>query len=186
MAARAEATASRLGRRAEPEWVLVPGSERDIDAVVRQCRRLVNRRAGLAAGVAVLPVPGLDWLTDVATLVKLIPEINAAFGLTPAQIERLAPERQIVVYKAISAGGGMVVGKVVSKELVLRMLKLVGVRLTTQQAAKYVPLAGQVVSAALTFSALKLVCEWHIRQCVAVSRQLMLEAPVAAPVSPPR
>ena len=165
--------------RAEPEWVLVPGTERDIDAVVRLCRRMVNRRAGLAAGIAVLPVPGLDWLTDVATLVKLIPEINAAFGLSPAQIERLAPERQLAVYKAISTGGSLVGGKVVSRDLVLRLLKLVGVRLTTQQAAKYVPLAGQVVSAALTFTALKLVCELHIRQCIAVSRQLMLEAPPA-------
>lgn len=197
MAARAEPAPARRGlaaigwpgrassARTEPEWVLVPGTERDIDAVVRQCRRIVNRRAGLAAGIAVLPVPGLDWLTDVATLVKLIPEINAAFGLSPAQIERLAPERQLAIYKAISTGGSLVVGKVVSRDLVLRLLKLVGVRLTTQQAAKYVPVAGQVVSAALTFTALKLVCELHIRQCVAVSRQLMLEAPAPQPTQQP-
>lgn len=162
-------------------WVLVPGSERDIESVACQCRRLVNRRALVAAGVAVLPVPGLDWLTDVGTLVKLIPEINAAFGLTPAQIEQLAPERRLAVYKAVSAGGSMVIGKLVSRDLVLRLLKLVGVRLTTQQAAKYVPVAGQAISAALTFSALKLVAEQHIRQCMAVSRQLLIEAPVAVP-----
>ena len=174
----AAATESR-GHRAAPvtDWVLVPGTEPDIEAVARQCRRLVNRRALLAAGVAVLPVPGLDWLTDVATLVKLIPEINAAFGLSPAQIERLAPQRRLAVYKAISAGGSLVVGKLVSRELVMRLLKLVGVRLSTQQVAKYVPVAGQAVSAALTFSALKLVCELHIRQCIAVSRQVLLEAP---------
>ena len=53
-------------------------------------------------------------------------------------------------------------------------------RLTTQQAAKYVPMAGQAVSALLTFSALKYVCEQHIRQCMAVSRQLALPAPAAA------
>jgi len=53
-----------------------------------------------------------------------------------------------------------------------------GVRLTTQQAAKFVPLAGQAVSAALTFTALKFVCEQHIRQCLAVARQLQqLPAP---------
>ena len=159
------------------DWVLVPGCARDIEAVARQCRRMVTRRALVAAGVATLPVPGLDWLTDVGILVKLIPDINAAFGLSPAQIERLAPERRMAVYKAVSAGGSMVIGKIISRDLVLRLLKLVGVRLTTQQAAKYVPLAGQVVSAALTFSALKLVCEQHIRQCIAVSEQLLLEAP---------
>lgn len=154
-------------------WVLVPGSEREIEAVARHCRRLVNRRAMVAAGVAVLPVPGLDWLTDVGTLVKLIPEINEAFGLTPAQIERLSPERRLAVYRAVSAGGSLVIGKLISRDLVLRLLKLVGVRLTTQQASKFVPIAGQAISAALTYSALKYVAEQHIRQCMAVSRELV-------------
>ena len=71
----------------------------------------------------------------------------------------------------------MLVGKLVTKELVLKMLRLVGVRLTTQQAAKFVPLAGQAISAALTYSSLRYVCEQHIQQCVSVSRQLLLPAP---------
>lgn len=162
---------------APQDWVLVPDTPTEVEAVVRQCRRLVNKRALVAAGVAVVPIPGIDWVTDVATLVKLIPEINRAFGLTPEQVERLAPDRRLVVYKAMSAGGGLLVGRVVTRELVVRLLKLVGVRLTTQQAAKYVPVAGQALSAVLTFSALKFVCEQHIQQCVAVSRQLMLPAP---------
>jgi hypothetical protein len=127
--------------------------------------------------VAMVPVPGLDWLTDVGVLVKLLPEINRAFGLSPDQIERLAPDRRVVVYKAISTGGGLLVGKLVTRELVIQALKIVGVRLTTQQAAKFVPIAGQAVSAMLTFGALKYVCEQHIRQCQAVARQLALPAP---------
>ena len=152
-------------------------SDPQIEAVAARCRRLVTRRALVAAGVAMVPIPGLDWLTDVGVLVKLLPEINEAFGLSPAQIERLAPERRIVVYKAVTAAGGLLIGKVVTRQLVLTLLKLVGVRLTTQQAAKFVPVAGQAVSAALTFSALKFVCEQHIRQCIAVREQLMLPAP---------
>jgi hypothetical protein len=124
-----------------------------------------------------VPVPGLDWLTDVAVLVKLLPRINEAFGLSAEQIERLAPDRRLVVYKALSAGGSMLVGKLITRDLVMRVLKTVGVRLTTQQAAKYVPIAGQALSAALTFGALKWVCEQHIRQCMAVCRQLSLPAP---------
>ena len=170
----------RLLGRGEPAWAVVPGTPREIDAVVRDCRRLVNKRALVAAGVAVVPLPGIDWITDVATLMKLIPEINEAFGLTPAQVERLAPDRRVVVYKAISAGGGMLVGKLVTKDLVIKMLRLVGVRLSTQQAAKYVPLAGQAISAALTYSSLRYVCEQHIQQCVAVTRQLLLPAPALA------
>lgn len=155
-------------------WELMPDTPSQIDAVAAQCRSLVKRRALMAAGVSVIPIPGLDWVTDIGVLLKVIPDINRAFGLTDAQIERLAPDRRLAVYKAISAGGSMLVGKLVTRDLVLRALRIVGVRLTTQQAAKFVPIAGQAVSAALTYSALKYVCEQHIRQCMDVSRQLMI------------
>ena len=48
----------------------------------------------------------------------------------------------------------------------MKVLRLVGVRLTAQQAAKFVPIAGQAVSAVLTYSSLRYVCEQHIQQCV--------------------
>lgn len=160
------------------QWEVLPDTPTRIEAVAERCRRLVSRRALVGAGVAMVPLPGLDWLTDVALLLKLIPEINREFGLTPEQVERLAPDRRVVVYKAITAGGGMLIGRVVTRELVMTLLRVVGVRLTTQQAAKFVPVAGQAVSALLTFSALKYVCEQHIRQCQAVARQLALPAPV--------
>jgi uncharacterized protein (DUF697 family) len=165
---------------AAPQWEVLPAEGHDLQAIAERCRKLVRRRALLAAGVAMVPLPGLDWLTDVGVLVNVLPQINAAFGLTPGQIERLAPDRRIVVYKAISAGGGMLIGKIVTREVVLTMLRLVGVRLTTQQAAKFVPVAGQAVSAALTYSALRYLCEQHIRQCIEVSRQLQLPAPQQA------
>ena len=157
-----------------------PVTDPDLQAVVARCRRRVTRHALLASGVAMVPLPGLDWLTDIGVLVRLLPEISAEFGLSPAQIEALAPERRVVVYKAISAAGGLVVGRVVTQQVVMTLLKLVGVRLSTQQAAKFVPLAGQAVSAALTFSALKFVCDLHIRQCVAVRERLALPAPAPA------
>jgi uncharacterized protein (DUF697 family) len=158
-------------------WQVVPATPEQIAAVAGHCRRLVSRRALLAAGVSVVPVPGLDWLTDVGILLKLLPDINRAFGLTPEQIEHLAPDRKVVVFKAVSAGGAMVVGRVVTRELVMNLLRVLGVRLTTQQAAKYVPIAGQAVLAALTYSALKWVCEQHIKQCIAICEQLKLPAP---------
>jgi uncharacterized protein (DUF697 family) len=162
---------------ATTEWEVVDTSPRGIEAAVARCRRMVNRRALVAAGVAVVPIPGVDWVTDVAVLLKLIPDINREFGLTPDQVERLAPDRRLVVYKAITASGGMLIGRIVTRDLILQMLKMVGVRLTTQQAAKFVPIAGQAVSAALTYSALRYVCEQHIRQCREVARLLALPAP---------
>ena len=163
--------------RTEPEWEVLPAAGTDLQSVAARCRKKVSKRALLAAGVAMVPVPGLDWATDLAVLMRLLPQISAEFGLTPEQVERLAPDRRVVVYKVISATGGVLVGKIITRDLVLSLVKMVGVRLTTQQAAKYVPLAGQAVSAALTYSALRYVCEQHIQQCLAVARQLQLPAP---------
>ena len=170
----------KLLKGRDDRWAVVPGSPREIDSVIAHCRRLVSRRALMAAGVSIVPIPGVDWITDIAVLMKLIPDINHAFGLTPEQIERLAPDRRVAVFKAVSAGGSMVVGKLVTRDLVMRLLRLVGVRLTAQQAAKFVPIAGQAISAVLTYSSLRYVCEQHIQQCASIAKQLLLPAPQTA------
>lgn len=177
---------SKLPGQEPNAWVVVPSTPQQLETAARAARRLVTKRAAVAAGVAAVPIPGLDMLTDVGMLMKLLPEINEIFGLTPEQIERLAPDRRLVVYKAMSAGGGMLVGKLVTRDVVVRLLKMVGVRLTTQQAAKYVPIAGQAVSAALTFTMLRYVCAQHIDQCIAVARQLQLPPPTEPAPQPTR
>jgi uncharacterized protein (DUF697 family) len=159
------------------EWDVVPSTPEQIEAAARDSRRLVSRRALFAAGVAVVPIPGLDWATNVGVLMKLLPDINRTFGLSAEQVERLAPDRRLVVFKAITAGGTMLVGRLVTRELVMAMLRMVGVRLSAQQAVKYVPIAGQGLSAVLTYGALRYVCEQHIRQCMAICEQLRLPAP---------
>lgn len=175
------AQAQADGGAAAVPWEVLPAAgaapDGDLQAVAARCRKQVTRKALFAAGVAMVPVPGLDWLTDVGVLVRLLPQINAEFGLSPAQIETLAPDRRIVVYKAISAAGGLLVGKVVTRELVLRLVQLVGVRLTTQQAAKYVPLAGQALSATLGYATLRYLGEQHIRDCIQVAQAAHLQLP---------
>jgi hypothetical protein len=101
------AASPSAAQAAEPAvWEVIP-SPSDAQRIAQRCRRKVTQRALVAAGVAMVPVPGLDLLTDVGLLMKLLPEINEAFGLTPEQVERLAPDRRIVVYKALSAGSSM-------------------------------------------------------------------------------
>lgn len=162
---------------AAAEWEVVPSTPGQIEAVAEECRRMVSRRALFAAGVAVVPIPGVDWATNVGVLVKLLPDINRKFGLSAEQVARLAPDRRLVVFKAITAGGTMLVGRIVTRELVMSMLRVVGVRLSAQQALKFVPIAGQGLSAVLTYGALRYVCEQHIRQCMSICEQLRLPAP---------
>ncbi len=152
---------------------LVPDTRRDIDAVARRCRKLATRRALISAGASVVPIPGVDIAVDIGMLMSMMEQINAAFGLTPEQIEKLAPRRKMFAYKAITAVGGAVVGRVVTREVVVRMLQTVGVRLTAKQAARVVPIAGQVVAASISFAALKYLGERHIEDCVKVADTLM-------------
>jgi len=147
---------------------------------IRASRKLLNRRAMVAAAVSAVPVPGLDWLVDAALLSKLLPEINAQFGLTPEQLDRLPQHKREQVQKAVSVVGSMLIGKFITKDLVIRAVQKVGVRLTAKQATKYVPLAGQAVSALIGYTAIRYLGEEHIRDCVQVARAARLQLPPPA------
>ena len=152
--------------------VLVPESEQHIHEVAARCRELVRNRAIAAASVSLVPIPGLHWLADAGVLMQLIPRINQAFGLTPDQVAKLAPDRQIVVYKVVSAGGGMIFGKVVTEHVLFRMLGVAGMRFSKRELATFVPIVGRFISAGLTFATMRYVCEKHIEQCIAVCQRV--------------
>ena len=63
-------------------------------AAVQRSRNLLHRRALVAAAASTVPVPGLDWAVDAALLSRLLPQINAEFGLSPAQIDQLDPAKR--------------------------------------------------------------------------------------------
>jgi uncharacterized protein (DUF697 family) len=154
---------------------------------VRYCRQLLNRRALVAAAASAVPVPGLDWAVDAALLSRLLPEINAQFGLTPEQLDKLPHHKREQVQQAVGAIGSMLVGKFITRDLVLRFAGRVGMRLTAKQATRYVPLAGQALSALLGYTAIRYLGEAHIKDCVRVmqSAQLALPPPPAPAVPAP-
>ncbi len=156
------------------------GALAHLDAIRDECRKLVLRRAALSAGVAVVPLPGLDVGTDIAILLKLLPSINERFGLTPAQIESLDPETKRAVMMFVSSVGSTLVGRLVTRDLVLKVLMKMGVRVTTKSVVKFVPLIGQAVSASISFGAMKLLGDRHIDDCYQVARRALLEADGAA------
>jgi uncharacterized protein (DUF697 family) len=153
----------------------------DLAERVRACRRLLNRRALAGAAASVVPIPGLDWAVDAALLTSLLPEINAQFGLTPDQLAQLPAHKRHQVQQAIGVAGSMVIGRVVTRELVMKLAKTIGLRLTAKQAAKYVPIAGQAVAALMGYAALRYVGEQHIRDCIQVVRDAKLALPAPQP-----
>ena len=153
-------------------------------AAIQRSRRLLNRRALAGAAASVVPVPGLDWLVDAALLSRLIPAISEEFGLSPEQLERLPKRKREQVEKAVAVVGSMVIGKFITQEMVIKAAAAIGKRLTVKRAAKYVPLAGQALSALIGYTAIRYLGEEHIRDCVEVCKQAHLKLP--APAAEPR
>ena len=149
----------------------------DLQAAVKRSRKLLNKRALIAAAASAIPVPGLDWAVDAALLSKLIPEINKEFGLTPEQLNNLTPQKREQVQKAVAMVGSVLIGKFISKDLMLKAASSIGMRLTTKQVAKYVPLAGQIVSAAVGFAAIRYFGEEHMKDCIRVAQKAGLDVP---------
>lgn len=147
-------------------------------AAVTRSRKLLHKRAVVAAAASAVPVPGLDWAVDAAMLSKLIPEINREFGLTPRQLDQLDPKKRDQVQKAVTIVGSVLIGKLISRDLVLKAATRIGMRLTTKQLAKYVPFAGQIVAATVGYAAIRYLGEEHMKDCIRVARQAHLEVPL--------
>jgi uncharacterized protein (DUF697 family) len=129
---------------------------------------MLNRRALMSGAAGAIPLPGLDWVVDAALLNNLIPKINAEFNLAEHQITALDPSKRERIQQAVAVVGTMLIGKFITKDLLLRAAKTIGVRLTAQQAVKFVPLAGQALSALISYSAIQYLGEQHMRDCVRV------------------
>ncbi|AVO42783.1 hypothetical protein [Simplicispira suum] len=151
-----------------------------VDAAARRARKLLNRRAIVAAVASTVPVPGLDWAVDAALLSRLLPQISAEFGLTPEQLDALDPHKREQVQKAVAMVGSVLIGKFITRDLALKAVRTAGMRMTTKQLSKYVPLAGQAVSAALGYATLRFLGEQHIRDCIAVAEAAQLRLPPPA------
>ncbi|UVW28855.1 hypothetical protein [Massilia sp. H6] len=154
------------------EPALVPVSGEGINLARERCRVMVRKRALVSAGISAVPLPGMDILSDLTTFAVLVEAINNEFGLSQKQIERLNPQRQILIYKVAASVGGMLVGKMITRKLVLAVFQRAGVRMAARTVAKVVPLAGQVASAAIGFALFRKMGNQHVEACAEVAREL--------------
>lgn len=146
-------------------------------AAVHRGRKILHRRALVAAAAGAVPVPGLDWAVDAALLTRLIPRINAEFGLLPDQLDQLTPHERERVQKAIAMVGSVLIGKLITRDLVLKAAQTVGMRITARQAARFVPVAGQVASAVIGYTVIRYLGEEHMKDCVRVALKAQLRLP---------
>jgi hypothetical protein len=155
------------------EQGMLPPTIAELDHIRAECKTMVTKAAALSGGVALVPVVGVDIAADMGLLLELLPRINRRFGLAPEQIAQLDAQTRMLVYNMVIAVGGQLVGKVISRRLVLRVLRKVGVRMTADQVLRYVPIVGQAASAALSFAAMKYVGNAHVNECYAIAKRVI-------------
>jgi len=144
----------------------------ELDAIRDECRRMVTKRAAISAGASVVPVPGADLVADVGILRKMLPQISERFGLREDQVARMDATRAQQVF-AIAAGmGNSIIGRAVTKRVVVALLRRMGVRIAAASVARFVPLLGSAVAATISFGAMKLAGNAHIDDCYATAKTL--------------
>ena len=136
---------------------MIPSSLKELERIRDECKSMVTTRAGLSAGAAIVPVPGADIGADVMLLLEMIPMINRKFGLAPEQIDHLDPQIKKLILVAATSIGSEMIGKLLTKEIILQVLKRLGIRVASKQVAKYIPIVGQAVAATISFGAMKMV-----------------------------
>ena len=151
-----------------------------LDRIRDDCRKMVTKRALVAAGASVVPVPGADMVADIGILTTLLPKISEKFGLDHDQVASLDPQNAQKVLVFASGLGNSMIGRRITREIVVRLLKRIGIRLAAGSAAKYVPFLGSVVAAGIGFGAMKLIGNRHIEDCYKTARQLEGQGKLAA------
>jgi len=159
---------------------LTPAREAQIEAAALRSRQLLHRRALAGAFVSSIPIPGLDWAFDAALLSRLMPRISQEFGLSAAQIDALEPSRREGVQKAVAVVGSVLIGKLITREMIVRLVQKVATRMAAKQLGKFVPIVGTAAAAAMGYAALRYLGEQHIRDCIRVAQTTDVDLPVGS------
>lgn len=141
----------------------------ELDAVRRECRALVRKRALVSAGAAVLPVPFLDVMVDAGILMQLIPDISQRFGLEVERIEGMEPGQREKVWRLVRVRGSQLIGIVLTRAIVRKTFLDFAGRIVARQIAKFIPLGGQLVAAGLGYFVMRRMAYQHIDDCYAVA-----------------
>lgn len=155
---------------------MVPANIDELERVAGECRKLGTRRSVYSALAGAVPAPGVDLAADVSILMDLVPEINARFGLANEQVESYDDQVRIMILDLIKRGGAKLAGRIITKRLIMSVLKRMGVKITTKQVAKYVPILGTLVSAGISFASMKIVINLHISECYDVAKGMIEES----------
>lgn len=157
----------------------------DLDAIRDECRALVRRRALASGAVTAVPLPMVDAAADVTILLRMLPQISKAYGLTPEQIAALDPHRRAMVYGTMKQLGESFVGRAITRRMIAAALTRAGTAFRIKSSVRYAPVAGQVLAAGISYGMMRWLGYSHINDCHRVAQrtlELQMFGPGGGPV----
>ncbi|MEB3753528.1 hypothetical protein [Acinetobacter sp. MD2(2019)] len=147
----------------------------NLEQVRRDCLELIQKRAYLSAGAAVVPVPFFDVVADVSILSQLIPSINEKFGLDQAHVSVFDPKTKEIHWQELRKRGVQFSGLMVARTGVKKSLNGFISKMLTKQVTKFIPLGGQMVAAGLGYFVFKKIAAAHVDDCYQLAKKIQLK-----------
>lgn len=147
----------------------------ELNEIRDKCYSMVTNRSTISAASSAVPIPGTDIATDIAILLEMLPAINKCFGLGPEQIEGMDNNSKAIIYSLIKKAGTTAIGSIITKEIIMVLLKRVGARVAAKQILKFIPFLGTIASASIGFGAMKYVGNNHVDECYNIALNYLKE-----------
>ena len=148
----------------------------ELEQAKKSAMKIVKQRAGTSGAIAAVPIPGMDIAADIGLIIELVKKINKKFGLTDDEIDDLDADEKQKILVIVTSVGSEFVGRALTKELVTKVLKKMGMKKITQkQVAKYIPFAGAVISGGISYTAMYSLGKKHVEDCYNICEQLLSE-----------
>ena len=137
----------------------------DLDKVKDDCQSVLKKYALMGAANGINPIPGVDVGIDAGICLKLMMDIRSRFGLDSSMEAKLRKYEILLplVKKVFDYA---------TKEGVVILLKSVVKKYLGKNAAKYVPLIGQVIAAAAGYGMMMYFGKAYIEDCYALSKDM--------------
>jgi uncharacterized protein (DUF697 family) len=152
---------------------MLPDTIHKLEKIKIECKKMVTKRAAMSGLAVLVPIPGTDIAADIGMLMELLPAINQRFGLTQEQIGQLEDKTKIMLMEIAKKMGARLVGRVITADLIIDLMTKIAGNYASQQVLKYIPVAGQLTAAALSFAAMKYLGNSHVEECFRVVQRVL-------------
>lgn len=144
----------------------------NLEQIRNECHDLIQKRAYVSAGAAIVPIPFFDVVVDLGILTQLIPDINARFGLAPEHVSVYDPKTKTIHWDELRKRGFQFSGFMVARTTVKKTFNGFFGKIVTKQVTKFIPLGGQIVAASLGYFMMKKIAQTHLNDSYNLAKRI--------------